>query len=175
MWISHNYTYNQLYIYHWLIKSINPKGNQSWIFTGRTDAEAEAPILWPSDAKSWLIGKDPDAGKHGRQEQKRTTENEMVGWHHQLDEHELEQASGVGDGQGSLACCSPLRCKESDTTERLNWLTDTYIHIYAYIPSLLSLSPCSHSTLLGRHRAPGWFLGRVTTGWVSVLSYVKQC
>ena len=89
------------------IKPVNCKGNQSWIFTGRTDAEAETPILWAPDAKNWLIGKDPDAGKDWRQEEKGMTGNEMVGWHHQLYRHEFEQAPGVGDGQGSLACCSP--------------------------------------------------------------------
>ena len=103
------------------IQPVHPKGNQSWIFIGRTDAEAEAPILWPPDAKNWLIGKDPDAGKDWRREVKGTTEDEMVGWHHWLDGHEFEQAQGVGDGQGGLACCSPWGHKESDTTERLNW------------------------------------------------------
>ena len=88
------------------IKPVNPKGNQSWIFIGRTDAEAEAPILWPPDVKNWLTGKDPDAGRDWRQE-KGMTEDEMVGWHHQLNWHEFEQAPGVGDGQGSLACYSP--------------------------------------------------------------------
>ena len=102
------------------IKPVNPKGNQSWIFFGRTDTEAEAPRLWPPDAKNWLVGKDPDAGKDWRQE-KWTTEDEMVGWHHQLDGHEFEQALGVGDGQGSMACCSPWGHKESDITEWLNW------------------------------------------------------
>ena len=86
--------------------SIIPQ-NQSWIFTGRTDAKVEATVLWPPDAKNWLIGKDPDAGKDWRQEEKGMTEDEMVGWHHQLEGHELEQAPGVGDGQGSLTCCSP--------------------------------------------------------------------
>ena len=103
------------------IKPVHPKGNQSWIFTGRTDAEAETPILWPPDAKNWLIGKDPDAGKDWRQEEKRMTEDEMLGWHHQLNGHEFKQALGVGDGQGSLVCCSPWDRKESDTTEWLNW------------------------------------------------------
>ena len=102
------------------IKPVNPKGNQSWIFIGRTDAEAETPILWSPDAKNWLTGKFPDAGKVWRQEKKRT-ENKMVGWHHWLSGHEFEQASGIGDGQGSLACFSPWSCKESDTTEWLNW------------------------------------------------------
>ena len=98
--------------------SFSLKGNQSWIFIGRTDAEA--PILWPPDAKNGLIGKDPDAGKDWRQE-KGTTKDEMVGWHHQLDGPEFEQAPGVGDGQGSLACFGPWGCKEWDTNERLNW------------------------------------------------------
>ena len=102
------------------IKPVNPKGNQFWIFIGRTDAEAEAPIFWPPDAKNWLLRKDPDAGKDWRQEEKRMTD-EMVGWHHWLNGHEFEQAPRVGDGQGSLACCSPWDRKESDTTEQLNW------------------------------------------------------
>ena len=104
------------------IKPVNPKGSQSWIFIGRTDAETEAPILWPPDMKNWLIGKDPDAGKDWRQKEKGTTEDEMVGWYHWLNGHEFEQAPGVSDGQGSLKCCSPWGHKESDTTEQLNWL-----------------------------------------------------
>ena len=103
------------------IKPVNLKGNQSWILIGRTDTEAEAPILWPPDAKKWLIGKDPEAGKDWRREEKGTTEDEMVGWHHRLDAHEFEQALGVGDGQGGLASCRPWGHKESDTTEQLNW------------------------------------------------------
>ena len=90
------------------IQPVNPKGNQSWIFIGRTDAEAEIPILWPPDAKNWLIGKDPDAGKDWRREEKGTTEDEMVGWRHQLDGHEFDQTPGVGDGQESLACCQSM-------------------------------------------------------------------
>ena len=107
----------------WLckIKSVNPKGNQSWIFIGRTDAEAETLILWPPDAKNWLIGKDPDAGRDWRQEEKGTTEDEKVGWHHLLDGHEFEQVPGAGDGQGGLVCCSPWVRKVSDRTEQLNW------------------------------------------------------
>ena len=103
-----------------LIKPVSPKGNQPWIFIGRTDAETETPIFWPPDLKRWLIRKDPDAGQDWRQEEKRTTEDEMVGWHHWLDGHEFEQALGVGDGQGSLVCCSPWGHKESDTTGQLN-------------------------------------------------------
>ena len=95
------------------------KGNQSWIFVGRTDAEAKAPVLWPSDGKNWLIGKDPEAGKDWRQEEKGTTEDETVGWHHQLNGHEFGQALTVVDG--SLACCSPWGCRESDMTEQVNW------------------------------------------------------
>ena len=103
------------------IQPVNPKGNQSWIFIARTDAEAETPILWPRDARNWLIGKDPDAGRDWGQEEKGTTEDEMVGWHHRHYGHEFEWTPGVGDGQGSLACCSPWGRKESDRTERLNW------------------------------------------------------
>ena len=108
------------------IQPVRPKGNQSWIFIGRTDAETETLILWRPDVKNWLIGKDPDAGKDWRREEKGTTEDEMVGWHHRLDRHEFEWAPGVGDGQGSLVCCSPWGRKESDTIEWLNWteLTD---------------------------------------------------
>ena len=103
------------------IQPVNPKENQFWIFIGRTDAEAEAPILWPPDAKNWLIGKDSDAGKDWRQEEKGTTEDEVVGWHHRLNGLEY-------NGQGSLACCSSWGRKELDTTERLNWteLSDSW-------------------------------------------------
>ena len=103
------------------IQPVHPKGIQSWIFIGRTDAKTEIPILWSPDAKNWLTGKDPDAREDWRQEEKGITEDEMVGWHHWLDGYEFEQAPGVGDGQGSLAYCSPWGCKESDTTEQLNW------------------------------------------------------
>ena len=103
------------------IQPVNPKGNQSWMFIGRTDVEAETPILWPPDVKNRLLGKDPDAGKDWRQEEKGTTEDEMVWWYHWLNGYEFEQASGVGDGQGSLECCSPWIHKESDMTEQLNW------------------------------------------------------
>ena len=102
------------------IQLVHPKGNQCWIFTGRTDTEAEVPILWPPDAQSWLFGKDSEAGKDWGQEEKGATEDEMIGWHHWLSGHEFEKIPGDGEGQGSLACCSPWRCKESDTTERLN-------------------------------------------------------
>ena len=103
------------------IKPGNPKGNQSWIFIGRTDVEAETPILWPPDVKNCLMGKDPDAGKDCRQMEKGTTEDEMALWHHQLNGHEFGWTLGFGDGQGALMCCSSQGCKESDMTERLNW------------------------------------------------------
>ena len=102
------------------IKAVNLKGNQFWILFGRTDAEAEAPVLWPPDANCWLIGKDPDDGKDWRQEENGMTEDEMAGWHHRLNGHEFELTPGVGDGQGSLVCCSPWGHKESDMTWQLN-------------------------------------------------------
>ena len=117
------------------IQPVHSKGNQSWIFIGRTDAEAEAPILWPPDAKEWLNWKDPDAGKDRRQE-KGTAEDAMVGWHHWLDGREFEEALGVGDGPGSLACCSPWGQKELDKTEQLNWLTDWVVKRYWALFSL---------------------------------------
>ena len=93
------------------IKAVRPKGKYPWIVIGRTDAEAETPILWPSDVKSWLTGKDPDSGKNWRQEGKGTKEDEMVGWHHRLNGHEFEPTLGDGEGQGSLACCGPRGCR----------------------------------------------------------------
>ena len=108
------------------IQPVHSKGDQSWVFIGRTDAEAETPVLWPPHAKSWLIGKDSDAGRDWGQEEKGTTEDEMAGWHHQLGGHEFEWTPGVDDGQGGLACCDLWRCKESDTTELLNWTELNY-------------------------------------------------
>ena len=102
------------------IKSVNPKGYQFCIFIGSADTDAEAPIIWPPDAKKWLIWKDRDAGKGWKQEEE-TTEDGMVGWHHWLGGHEFEQALGISDGQGGLECCSPWSHKESDMTEWLNW------------------------------------------------------
>ena len=103
------------------IQPVHPKGDQSWVFIGRTDGKAETPILWPPRAKSWLIGKDSDAGRDWGQEEKGTIEDEMVEWHHRLDGRESEWTPGVGDGQGGLACCNSWGRKESDTTEQLNW------------------------------------------------------
>ena len=103
------------------IQPVHSEGDQLWDSFGRNDAEAETPVLWPPHAKSWLIGKDSDSGRDWGQKEKGTTEDEMAGWHHWLDGRESEWTLGVGDGQGGLACCSSWSCKESDTTERLNW------------------------------------------------------
>ena len=100
---------------------IHPKRDQSWVFIGRTDVEAETPVLWPPDVKNWLIWKGPDAGKDWGQEEKRMTEDEMVGWHHWFNGHGFGWTLGVDDRQGSLACCNSWGRKESDTTEWLNW------------------------------------------------------
>ena len=130
------------------IQPVHPKGNQSWMFIGRTDVEAETPILWPPDAKSWPIWKDPNAGKDWRQEEKGSTEDEMVVWHHRLDGHEFEQAPGVGDGQVGLECCSPWGVRHDWATElncygSRNWYSflknDLLIHL-AYTFSKLSNS-----------------------------------
>ena len=113
-----------------VIQPVHPKGDQPWVFIGRTDAEAETPILWPPHAKSWLIGKDPDAGRYWGQEEKGTTEDEMAGWHHQLDRREFEWTRGVGDGQWGLVCCDLWGFKESDMTERLNWTELNWISMH---------------------------------------------
>ena len=109
------------------IQPVHPKGNQSWMFIGRTEFEAETPILWPPDGKNWLVWKDPDAGKDWRHEKKGTTEDNIVGWHHQLKGHEFEQILGVGDGQAGLACCNSCCHKELDMTERVNWTDWRYV------------------------------------------------
>ena len=108
------------------IQPVHSEGDQPWDLFGRNDAKAETPVLWPPHAKSWLIGKGSDAGRHWGQEEKGMTEDEMAGWHHWLNGHESEWTAGVGDGQGGLACCDSWGHKESDTTERLNWI-DTYL------------------------------------------------
>ena len=141
------------------IKSVNPKGNQSWIFIGRTDAEAETPILWLPDMKNWYIGRDPDAGKDWRREEKRATEDEMIGWHYWLDGHEFEQALGVGDVQGSLACYSLWGHKDLDMTEQLNWSELIYLitgSLYLstnFIQFLLLSAPAS-----GNHKSDLFYI-----------------
>ena len=147
------------------IQPVHPKGNQFWIFIGRTDAEAETPILWPPDSKNWLFGKDPAAGKDWKWEEKGTTEDKMVGWHYQLDGHEFEQAPGVGNGQPSLVCCSPWGHKELDKTE---WLihclkkqVSTVVHNWAGLEfQSILYGPKSNVTVLP------WFTGEFRKGWV---------
>ena len=124
-------------------ESLAQQGDQSWVFTRRTDVETEIPIFWPPDAKNWLIWKDPDAGKDWGQEEKGTTEDEMDGWHHWLDGHESEWTPGVGDGQGGLACCSPWGCKELDTTEWLNWTDDS--SMFSFLRNLFSITAVAFS------------------------------
>ena len=133
------------------IQTVNPKGNQSWIFIGRADAEVETPILWPLDEENWLIWKDPDAGKDWRQE-KGMTEDEMAGWHHWLDGHGFEWPLGVGDGQGGLACCNSWGRKELDTNEWLNWLTDLREVWYQSKSLLLPRDYESTCLILGKSR-----------------------
>ena len=136
------------------IKPDNPKGNQLWMFTGRTDAEAETPILWPPDTKSQLIRRDPDARKDWMQE-KGATDEEMVGWRCRFDGHEFEQAAGDGGGQGSLACCSPWGRKEWDTTEWLNnnnqGLNPRRLHWESGPPRRSLNSPCLQTLSLSWH------------------------
>ena len=132
------------------IKPVNPKGKQSWIFTGRTDDEAESPILWLPDAKNWLIGIDPDAGKDWRQEEKGMPKDEMIGWHHGLSGHEFGQASRFGDGQRRLSCYSPW-VTESDTTEWLNW-SELILVLKASVSA--SLENLLEMQIIGLHSRP---------------------
>ena len=129
------------------IQLVHPKGDKSWLFISRTDAETETPVLWPPHANSWLIGKDPDAGRG--QEEKGMTEDEMAGWHHRLDGHGIEWTLGVGDGQGGLACCNSWGHKESDKTERLKWTELIFIFKFKnhkLTVNKLSWSECVHLT-----------------------------
>ena len=127
------------------IQSVHSEGDQSWVFFGRTDATAETPILWPPHVKSWLIGKDSDAGRDWGQKEKRTTEDEMAGWYHRLNGYEFVWSLGVGGGQGGLVCCNSWGRKESDTTERLSWTElnwclpseDSSLNFLIYMRSIL--------------------------------------
>ena len=133
------------------IQPVHPKGYQSWIFIGRTDAENEALILWPPNAKSWLIGKDPEAGKDWRWEEKGMTEDEMVGWHHRIDGHKFEKIPGDGEGQGNLASCSPWGCKESDVTEWLNNNSLTVLIIHCCVTNIPKLANLKHKAFIVSH------------------------
>ena len=121
------------------IQPVHSKGDPPWVFIGRTDAKAETPVLWPPDSKSWLIGKDSGAGRDWGHEEKGTTEDEMAGWHHQLNGHEFKWTPGVSDGQGGLACCYSWGHKESDAIERLNW---TEHFLVVFIVGKLNLYDC---------------------------------
>ena len=136
------------------IQSVHPKGDRSWVFIGKTDVEAETPVLWPPDAKSWLIWKDPDAGKDWRREEKGMTENEMVGWHHQLNGHEFGWTPGVSDGLGGLACCGLWDRKESDAIE-LNWTEWPCPFCLAPRPAV-TLSPSQDLLLTVWASCPSW-------------------
>ena len=167
----------ELWYWRWLespldykeIQPVHSKGNQSWVFFGRTDAKAETWLLWPPHAKSWLIGKDSDAGRDWGQEEKVMTEDEMAGWHHRLDGNEFEWTPGVGDGQGGLVCCNSWGCKESDTTERLNWTED--------VPSRIQLPPSQrvplkyHPLMENSLNIPGLMLLTLSLGktWLILL------
>ena len=149
------------------IQTVYPKGDQSRVFTGRTDVEAETPILWPTDVKSWLIWKDPDAGKDWGQEEKGTTEDEMVGWHHRLNDHGFSWTPGVGNGQAGLACCGSRGHKELETTEWLNW-TELEIFSYHFMESGFSLSlflaaPCDLQDLSSLVKDWTWAQGSEST------------
>ena len=160
------------------IQPVHSEGDQFWDFFGRNDAKAETPVLWPPHRKSWLIGKDFDAGRDWGQEETGTTEDEMAGWHYQLDGHEFEWTLGVGDGQGGLACCDSWGCKELDRTERLNWtelisffwIPHACVNMWYLFFSLWLLSLCmtvSRSILMSAHgtvRFPNW----VIFHWVCV-------
>ena len=130
------------------IQPVHPKGDKSWVFIGRADVEAETPILWPPHVKSWLIGKDPDAGKDWGQEEKGTTEDEKVEWHHQHNGHGFRWTLEVSDGQGGLACCDSWDRKESDTTERLNWTELAHLMTLPFCLTTQSILLCGHNNLL---------------------------
>ena len=166
---------------------VHPKGNQSWIFIGRTDAKAETPILWPPDAKNWLIGKDREAGKDWRQEEKGMTEDE-IGWHHLLNEHKFEQAPGIGDEQGSLACCSPWgrRVRHNWVTKMTDWLTDILIIVvvtwlYKFIQNvqlkqvhLLYVNFTSIKLVWKKKNSSKWFQHWGRNLWINLTSSCMQ-
>ena len=144
------------------IQPVHPKGDQSWVFIGRTDVEAETPVLWPPDAKSWLTWKDPDAGKDWRREQKGMTEDEVVGWHHRLNGHEFEQTPGVGDGLEGLVCCGSWGHQELDATERLKWT-----ELNSILESFVDYKGYSNSSK--------WFLSTVVDKMVNLNKFTHSC
>ena len=148
------------------IQPVHSEGDQSWDFFGRNDAKAETPVLWPPHAKSWLIGKDSDAGRDCGQEEKGTTEDEMAGWHHRLDGREFGWTPGVGDGQGGLACCNSWGRKESDTTEWLNW-TELYYTAVGWNVQYMSIRSLQ-STVLFKSSVS------LLIFWLDVLSIIER-
>ena len=154
------------------IQSVHPKGNQSWVFIGRTDAEAETLIFWLPDEKNWLIWKDPDVRKDWRQEEKGTTEDEMVRWHHQLNGHEFGYTLGVGDGQRGLACCGSWDFKELDTTEQLNWTELIHSGFMSVIFFSYTMTE-NHSTHFYFYNSQLCFSFRLLIFFKYVLKYIK--
>ena len=150
------------------IQLVHPKGDRSWVFIGRTDVEAEIPVLWPPDVKSWLIGKDPDAGKDWGQEEKGMTEDEMVGWHHRLNGHGFVGTLGFGDRRGGLACCSSWVCKVSDMTDWLNWTELLTIDVVPFFICLLVTSKSSLENCLFKSSA--YFLIGFGFSWCCCMS-----
>ena len=141
------------------IQPVHSEGDQSWVFIGGTDVETETPILWPPNAESWLIWKDPDAGKDWGQEEKGTTKDEMVGWHHWHSGHGFGWTPGVGDGQGGLACCNSWGRKESVTTERLNWTESVYLSFEVdVIIAIKSWRSCNLKSLNCLHPTSKWLM-----------------
>ena len=155
--------------------SVNPKGNQSWIFIGRTDAETETPILWPLDEKNWLNGKDPDARKHWKWEEKGITDDEMVGWHRRLDGHEFKWASGVSDGQGSMLCCSLWYHEESFVNERMRRLygiTNSMDVSFSKLQEWQRIGNPWYASVHGVVRSQIW--PRDWTDWFSICLSLKE-
>ena len=153
-----------------VIQQVHSKGDESWVFFGRNDAKAETPILWPPNAKSWLIGKDSDAGRDWGQEEKGMTEDEMAGWHRRLDGREFEWTPGVGDGQGGLTCCDSWGCKELDMTEQLNWIELTWnqglerLRTYPVSGRIFFFFFCFSSRLVGS-KFPNQGLNQILLEW----------
>ena len=145
------------------IQPVHPKGNQSWVFIGRTDTEAETPILWPSDVKSWLIWKDPDAEKDWGQEEQGMREDERYGWHHWLNGHKFGWTPGVGDGQECLVCSGSWGHKESDMTQQLNWLTDSQFNWFSTHTSTFFKSRYIICWLLD---TAIWYTGKLLREWI---------
>ena len=161
------------------IQPVDSKGNQSWVFFGRNDAKAETPIIWPPHAKCWLIGKDSHAGRDWGQEEKGMTEDKMAGWHHRLNGCESEWTPGVGDGQGSLACCNSWGRRESDTTERVNWTEVNWYNLTLWdLIQLFPLYPfCHNVSSIGHHLCflrESQQLSSYLLGLLSIYSFSKK-